>query len=239
MSRNNDIWLRKPAGLVLGLDFSGGRKDSCDGKVGTLVGGASIGASDRFVTLDGVNDYISFPDSADLSALNSGISVMAWVNMTTTADFRIVAKADGFSPAEWVLSVNATNNVFFSVYAGSFTANFFTALSTGNVAGDAGAWVLLTGIYTGSGTSAGLSVWRNDAAMASTNTSGGVWTGIADSASLVTVGARFVLSGGGATPGYAHGKIAGVRIYNRALTQPEIAQIYNAGAARIAQGGTP
>lgn len=42
-------------------------------------------------------------------------------------------------------------------------------------------------------------------------------------------------------PGFdsTSGSISGIGVFNRALSNQEILQIYNAGAARISNGGTP
>ena len=239
MSRINDIWQRKPAGLVLGMDFSGERITSPTGHSGTLVGNAAVAAGTRYLACDGVGDYLSVADAPEFTFNSAGqdlpFSVMCWFKATTlpAANIPLLTKASSATTFEWVFRVNGGGfpqfvalNTTATAYRGrrcNATGTYFTT----------GIWYHMAGTYSGNEANSGFRVFigavQSDTADAST----GTYTGMTDTTSPVAVG--------GALAGSEsfNGAIADVRIYNRELTQPEIAQIYNAGAARIALGGTP
>lgn len=239
MSRITDIWLRKPAGMVLGLDFSGGRIDSPTGHTGTLVGNATVAAGTRYLALDGVGDHLSFADSADHSFTVAGqdqpFSAGGWVylNSNTTSNKAIIFKGTGSPLAvEWAIKCanGGGNDPAFILYNSGATRfigrRTASALSTGQ-------WVHVFGTYSGGETPASVKVYINGVRSDSVDFNTGSYTGMSNTAALLRIG-------GTDTPGeYINGNLADIRVYNRELTQPEIAQIYNAGAARIAQGGTP
>ena len=234
MSRINDIWLRKPAGLVLGLDFSGERKDSCDGKAGTLTGGATINAGTRYLTTSGsYGQYLSIADSADLSFTNGSgqdlpFSISGWVYPTSsmaTLYSDLVVKGSG-STYEYLFRIsNASASTLALVYSGGSVGIYRGRLVATSPA--AGQWSHMVFTYSGNEAASGCKIYQNAAQVDTTDVIAGAYAGMSNTSEAVKIGP--------AIPG----RTAGVLIYNRALTQPEIAQIYNAGAARIAQGGTP
>lgn len=236
----NDIWQRKPAGLVLGLDFSGGRKDSCDGKTVTLNNGAAIIAGNRFVSLDGVNDFLSVSDDPSLSFGNAGtdqpFSVSCWVNPSTyssTAITYLVSKG-GAAKYEWTLALNcgstSTNGPGFFLY--NAAASAYVARIRNSRFSTTGAWAFFVSTYSGGKTTGSIKLYQDAVQIDNTSLSGGAYAGLTDNNGPVEIGAWEGV-------GLVNGSMAGVRIYNREITQPEIAQIYNAGAARLALGGTP
>lgn len=243
MSRNNDIWLRKPAGLVLGLDFSGDRKDSCDGKVGTLTNGATV--SGRTLVLDGVNDYLEFGDLPEFSFTNgSGVdqpgTVGAWVKRTTNTftQTAVLTKITTSTALEWQLAYpigsSAQYGAGFALYHSNGSARI--GRHQGSPASISTAWVHLMATYSGSELASGIKVFLNSVQVDDTDNNSGSYTGASDTTAPVRIGA---LLAGASVAAPFPGLISDVRIYNRVLTAPEIAQIYNAGAARIALGGTP
>jgi hypothetical protein len=237
VSRRNDIWQRKPAGLVLGLDFSGQRVTTPAGQTGTLAGNAAVAAGTRYLALDGVGDYLTFPDETGLSFTSGGgvdlpasMVMWVWLDAAVTARRFLIIKG-----AEYLLEIGAATDTYKGIslacWKSDFSAgivghmNALTGISSGQ-------WLHVGATYSGSKTSAGISLYLAGVSQAVTSGSFGVYAGMTNTAN----GLQICGSGGG---NVWAGKIADLRMYNRALTQPEIAQIYHAGAARIAQGGTP
>ena len=239
MSRQNDIWQRKPAGLVLGLDFSGQRVTTPAGQSGTLVGNAAVTAGTRYLSLDGVGDYLTFPDEPGISFTSGGgvdlpFSACAWVYLAsnTVGNHTVMAKATG-SPltTEWILrtSNGGTNDPSFLLLNSGATA--LIGRRTGAVL-STGTWHHITGTYSASKTTAGVRVYVNSVQSDTANLVAGTYAGMSDTAALLRVG-------GTDTGEFVDGRVADVRLYNRVLTASEITQIFNAGQARISQGGTP
>ena len=221
-----DIWRRKPAGLVAGFDFSGGRLTSPTGFAGTLSGNATIATGSRYLSLDGVGDYMSVADDARLD-FSGDCTVAVWFRrngLPSTSNI-LAAKFNGASNTGWIL---------------------YLTPGTGQARFDGGVGA---GYRTGPGTPGNVcdNAWRHIAAVRS----GSTWLLYLNgslAASQVVASGSFANSnplgvgGYDAYPpwGFFHtGPIAGLLLYERALAQPEIAQLYNSGAARIANGGTP
>lgn len=240
MSRINDIWQRKPAGLVLGLDFSGERLTSPTGHSGTLVGGATVAAGTRYLAVDGVDDELRFDDAPEFSFTSGGgvdlpFSVGGWVYLTSNsaANRTLIYKAT-VSPlaVEWVLrsTFAGTGDPIFLLWSAGGISRYIgrrtgSALSTST-------WHHVFGTYSGGKTAASIKVFVDGVRADTTDLASLPYAGMNDTAGRLHIGA---VDGIEAIPG----RIAGIRLYNRELTAAEIAQIYNAGAARIALGGTP
>ena len=244
MSRNNDIWQRKPAGMVLGLDFSGERLTSPTGHTATANNGAAVNAGTRYVTLDGVNDYLSAPDDPSFSFTDGAgqdqpATLMAWVYLDASANQTkvISAKAESTSPArmEWVFVASSSAFAYkgpaFGLYNSDASTTTFAAINSNVI--PATTWTHVAAVYQGGGLASSINIYVNGVDLTDVRTNGAGYAGMSNTSAKLTIGSR-ELSGL-----YLGGRIADFRIYNRELTQPEIAQIYNAGAARIAQGGTP
>ena len=228
MSRINDIWLRKPAGMVLGLDFSGERTTSPTGHSGTLVGNAAVAAGTRYLALDGSGDYIQFADAPEFSFTNGSgadqpFSVCAWVYHTTVgaAYQTLAAKAN-----EWDIKVaNGGFGLQIALFSGGggsvyIGRGYGTSSATGQ-------WIQYAFTYTGSEAATGCKIFKDTVQVDNSSISAGSYAGMSNTAAAVRAGSGI------------NGRVADFRIYNRALTQPEITQIFNMGQARISQGGTP
>lgn len=235
--------LRKPAGMVLGLDFSGERLTSPTGLTGTLRAGAAISAGNRFVTLDGTDDQVTFATDASLM-MPSAFSLLVWFRPSSPSGTRIfLAKWnawDGNYRSYYFRADYASNRYEFSISR--------DGTATGPLAYNFNATVPTTGwhhaalVYdnsAGANNRAKLFVDGASVSMSSVSS---------DTSATPYAGAQSTSSGGygiaadttllGGTACWK-GDLTGASIYNRAITTPEIAQIYNAGAARIALGGTP
>jgi formylmethanofuran dehydrogenase subunit C len=219
-------------------------KDSSgNGNDGTLTNGpiwSTTVPSTRFynpnsLSFDGVNDYVSVPDSDVFSFVNSGqdlpMTVAAWVRMTDATKFAIAAKVVSpiSSSSEWFFGTVPGDIVSWTMYGGGGTTNNIYQGSNSAVTSDQNQWIHLVGTYNGSETNSGLKIYRNGTLLASTGGSNGAYAGKANTAAPVEIGAGF--RGDATYFEWANGLIDDVRIYNRALSASEIATLASGYAA--------
>jgi Concanavalin A-like lectin/glucanases superfamily len=90
------------AGPVARYPFEGSANDSTgNGHTGTLQGGATAtapGQTGLGLTLDGVNDYVSIADAADLN-ITGDVTIAFWANLTAAGHTDVVLTKDGSGPA--------------------------------------------------------------------------------------------------------------------------------------------
>ena len=215
-------------GLVGWWPFNGNANDeSGNGNNGT-VNGASL-TSDRFgnstkaYIFDGINDYIQIANNASLEPNNS-ISISAWVLIDST-------QTTGF-PA--IISKEAGNSGGYTSYAliggnpglnqlGDIGLQITTnngGYSWTGVTGKSflNQWVFVTGIYDGFN----MKIYHNGS-LTSTSAKSGI---IQYQNYLLTIARSMANST--STYGYFKGNIDDIGIWNRALTQLEITDLYNA-----------
>lgn len=232
---NSDIWRRKPAGMVAGWDFSGGRTTSPTGHSGSLIGNAS--ASSRYLAVDGSGDYMTVADAPEFSFTSGGqdkpFTVMAWVWMDSSLTTR---RAIFFKSAEYMLEISPSTDPYKGITMTCWNSSYSAGIigHMNSVVGiSSGTWMHVCSSYSGNENSTGFSLYLNGSAQARTAVPPyGGYAGMSDTSATVQV------CGAGSSYQWA-GKIAGPMIFSRALSAAEIARIYNAGAARIANGGTP
>lgn len=219
MSRINDIWQRKPAGLVGGWDFSGERITAPDGASLTLFGNAAVAAGTRYLALDGSGDYATFSGTGSQTT-----SVGIWVYKTTTNTECALQHLR-------VNTYDATNSGIRLVLGNGFS--FFDVYGTSGT------------LTQANGVAPTINGWTHYVA---TYSAGTLKTYQNGTLRTTTVGTNYTLNNGTSQAGrwasgggsfYATGRVAGLLPFTRVLGDGEIAQIYNAGAARIALGGTP
>ena len=217
-----------PAGLVGWYPGDGNAFDIQNGNNGTLQNGATfdVGKVGQAFSLDGVNDHVRISNSPGLN-FTTAMTVDAWIMPTAFRRFAaIVEKWDAISnlnQRSYLLDLDENGHLEFRVSpdgVGSFdhTGN---VLSTASV--PLNAWSHVTGVYDG----ATLKVYINSELQGQTTYNMGIFVGSDD----VGIGAGV----GGVPTGQATDLFAGlideVHIYNRALSQADIQNIYNASNA--------
>jgi hypothetical protein len=207
-------WALDETSLTTAADSSG------LGNNGTLINGPAWNPGGKIagaLSFDGLNDYVSLGNPASLIP-GSAITLAAWFNLSDVTYNRfILSKYDGVAPQ---------NDTFLRFQAGTGVAcavGGSTLIGAATIA--AGQWYHVVCTYDG----ASIRLYLNGTQMASVGKSGA----IADEAGTAwLIGAR--------TPANPTACIAGllddVRIYNRALTGPDVAQLFAFPAADITTG---
>ena len=221
----------QPSGLVAWWPGNGNANDVVNGNNGTLMNGTTYGAGKdgQAFLLDGVNDYISIPDSSALRPTN--VTVSAWVYFNS-----LDSTISGGAPAgeQYLIhknnsrTVSQTEGYTLNKYrsAGQDYLSFVISSATGTqaIASSftpvvAGQWYHVVGTYDGS--------------MAKLYFNGSL-QGQTPATFALDYGNYPLIIGATNQPTEWDGKLNGlideVQIYNRALTDTEIAAIYNAGS---------
>jgi hypothetical protein len=199
------------SGLVA-VDSSG------NGNHGTLVNGPvwTTGQTTGALSFDGLDDYVSVNNSASLNPV-AQITLSAWIRPAATA-----------ASGDIISKENNANNNFNQYYLrlqGGGKIRFAAAgiLLNGTTTLSPNIWYLATGTYDGSS----MKVYINGALDATAPAT----LSMSDNGFAVRIGARQYT-----TPLVFNGFIDEVRIYNRALSQPEI-QVLQSGGPSAASGG--
>ena len=165
------------------------------------------------LTLDGVNDYVQFNDTAGSLIPAAGLTLIVWAR-TSANDKYLVDKIHG-SPANpgYRLNFGSAGGIVFGVNS--------TAIAS--PAGQAdGAWMMISGVWV---PSVSLTLKRNNATLATTTIS------VPSAISAQTVPLRW---GARATNAdYWNGSIARLVIFGRSLSAAELAAEYEAHRARF------
>jgi hypothetical protein len=201
-------------GLVAAYGFEEGTgattADRMGTNAGTLSGGPVWSATGRFgkaLSFDGVDDSVTVPAAAALDLAASG-TIEAWVNPTTLGSFRPVVQKERTGAAAYAL------------FANTDTAHPAARIFTTAGIEAAGASSLVTSTWTHlamTWDSTTLRVFVDGAEVSSQPASG----------ALATSTGALRIGGGGVAAQWFSGLIDEVRVYNRALSAPEIAATVN------------
>ncbi|OHA79276.1 MAG: hypothetical protein A2747_02435 [Candidatus Yonathbacteria bacterium RIFCSPHIGHO2_01_FULL_44_41] len=192
-----------------GADMSGttAYDRSGSGNNGTLTNGPlrAIGKVGQGLSFDGSNDYVNSANNFDSSVF----SVCAWIYPTASNTLARVITTPSGNTTKWSIIFN-TSKVSFDVNSG--TAPGTSALALNN-------WYHVCGTYDGANKLLYLNSINQIAS--------GAGSIAYDAGTGIRIGARHN------TSRFFAGGIDDVRIYNRALTQAEITQLYNMGGSKI------
>lgn len=232
-------------GLVLWLDAANTKSYPGSGTTwadlsgnnnsGSLVNGPTFSsANGGSIVFDGVNDYgqVSYNPvlnfCTSLNDLPFTISSWCYVNSLTNG-FTVCNKGDtgGGVEESYAFGINTSGNFFLTLYdnigsnQSSKVANSMLSVLT---------WYNITATYTGTGGNSGISLYVNGILQGSQNQSAGAYT------RMRVQTTNLYLASFGTTGIYSsksNGRIANTQIYNRALSQAEVQQNYNATKARF------
>ncbi len=211
-------WPLPAQGLVAHYPFNGNANDeSGNGNDGTVLGAAL--ATDRFgninkaYTFDGTDDYISVNEDSTLEFGTGDFTVCAWILTTSTRGERVVTKGECFNTG-WSLGHNSRIQTSLQapphgpIYPASDNVNYAD-----------GRWhFILFKRQSGAVSIYGDGNLDGDTASFPYN--------LTNVSEHMTIG-RFRESGGACENAFHTGKIDDIRIYNRALSEIEIQQLYH------------
>jgi hypothetical protein len=214
------LWLPMDEGSgTIAYDYSG------YGNNGTLYSGYTIcsnpptsgcptwvdGKIGKALSFDGVNDYVRISESPSLK-ITRAITIEAWVYPTKVADLwqQIVGKRDANNIGGYLLQLTASNRFIFYIYSGGWRWIYATTLPANNT------WFHVLGTFDGSS----LKIYVNGNLEGTIPFSGT----INDVTSDVSIGNSYAGSSE-----YFNGIVDEVRIYNRALSEEEIKELYYNG----------
>lgn len=175
--------------------------------------------------LDGLNESILIADASNLSFTNGAgqdlpFTISIWVKADSHAStFTFFSK--GFLVArEYYFSMGSDSRIRFTCSNPAGSAEI-VARSSSTYAGDIGAYHHYVGVYTGNETYASFTIYRDAVAIATTNASGGAYTGMTNGIGLAYIGQFFN------DTTYGNGKVAHPIIISKALSAAEVTEVYN------------
>ena len=156
------------------------------------------------------NDFIEVGDVPALDLTGDEVTLSVWMRLASTnGEKKVFAKwADVGSQFQYLLSINASENVIFAVFTGG------TDLVTGTTVLTAGQWNHFAGVYDGSN----IRVYLNGVEEGSTSASGNM----PNTTAPVRIGAG---SGGAGTEQPFDGEIGHCAIWDAPLSAGEIASL--------------
>ena len=177
------------------------------------------------VNFDGIDDYMSVPDSNDLSfgnaSTDSAFSISAWIkNDSIGATQRIVTKASSTSSIEYMFTINGSNQLGLYLYDGS-SGNRIGA--TTNIALSSGVWYHVVATYDGNGANTGINLYVDTNTGTRSLDSAGSYVAMHNTSDPVRVGSLSYASQ------YFDGKIDSLAIFNYELSAANVSTIYNGG----------
>ena len=206
-------------GLVAYYPFEGNAKDeSGSGNHGTLEG-ASLTA-DRFGNaeyayhFDG-NDYINCGNGTSLN-VTGAISMVAWINPASFEGGRILSKQGSGKGYELSLWDNGVQLILNN-----------EIVATKSLSGRENQWIFIAGTWDQSAANPNVKLYVDDEAPAQANFAGPM----VPADDVLYIGCRY------GSYGFFTGVIDEVRIYNRALTQEEVQELYSALVPPVADAG--
>lgn len=176
---------------------------------------------------DGVGEHLAISDNnllsfTDGAGTDSAFSISGWL------------KADNYTGTWTIFSKgnNVTREYYFTMTSASRLAaacssptgaDEIVARSSSTYAGDVGSWHHYVMTYSGSKTYAGLAIYRDGVAIATSDLSAGAYTGMTNAADGAYI-ARFFN-----TANYGDGKLYGVLLWDKELSAAEVTELYHSG----------
>lgn len=208
------FWKMDEAGDAARADFAGNGNsltESASDTVTQVVG--KFGFAGDFESGD--TEYLSVADSASLS-ITGNLTLAAWIKPETVSSgsYNIMGKWDGSNESYRLIQID--DEIRFEIDAG----NQYVQTTASNLT--AGTWYHVVGVYT-SGNNATAKIYINGAE-ATTSTTGTIPSSIGDDAGAFAIGVEDIST---SPTGYYDGVIDEARVYNRALSNTEVSQLYN------------
>lgn len=228
--------------LVAHWPLDNDARDRAGDNHGTLEGGASIAADVRrgkVLSLDGVDDYVNIPDSADFD-IAGDFTVAFWIKLPDTFD----SSSAACLPPIGMFGSNEYQMLFTLVGAGytsgipadmmppqgsmvfkleeKSAGNAMLYASTSTTLWEADTWYHVAGVYKDSDVTG--YIYVDGELQGSTKTEGSVSALLENIAAPIEIG-RCRLEQMAGSVNYFHGRIDDVRIYSRALSEADISEL--------------
>jgi hypothetical protein len=226
MDGQDTNWTSSTAGTVTDKSVSGN-----NGTLGSMSQSTSpiAGVIGQGLKFDGVNDYVHIGDKLDPL---TNISISAWFNervgvanntlksIVVKSDHNAVASADAYS----LNFKGAANTLRYSVSNGTSFGNCDTTFDRNS---KQGTWHHVVGVYNGASVTAYIDNVQSPCNISLTGS--------------VLNNSKFLAIGSDSNEGnyFFDGSIDEVRVYNRALSASEAAELYNAGAKKLIKINNP
>jgi len=189
---------------------------------GTLTNGPTFNSDNGgSIIFDGVNDFVGLGNSQLVSS-SSYITLESWVSVNSFQSYTAIISRSQNSPpfGGYQLSVNNDSGINKFDFAVNLNGSWNTWVNLGGTFGSS----LSTGIYyhvVGTYDGTGISMYLNGSLISKKAATGNLQYG----ASITST--NIALNVGNASS-YLNAKIANVKVYNRALSQTEVTQNFNA-----------
>jgi len=212
-------------GSIYGATTNTGYTNSPSGVADPLNYGEVYGGN--AVSFDGSNDYISVADSSDLSfgdsSNDSEFSISAWINMDDATKFRIASKCafDGSSLMEYTFTTSGSDALLLQLFdatTGNNIAGFGSTLTSSQ-----GKWIHVACTYDASESASGIKIYVDGSDVTASTSTDGTYVAMHNTTAELEIGR---LRSGSGTTSYSDGKINNVKIFNTALTQDQVRELY-------------
>lgn len=220
--------------LILYHSYNTSGYDLTDnGRISEFSGAVITGGKQsNALTLDGINDCTLIADHDSLSfgdaSTDSAFSISAICYMNNATTFRIMTKLNDFTAGtiEYTFATDSGDKLIALLFDNTST-NRISVESNTNLTAYEGQWIQVGMSYDGSGTVAGIKLYLNGQALATTNTSQGTYVAMHNTATPVRIGCTDV-SGTGFDL-YANGKIDELAVWSKELSAANFLTLYNDG----------
>jgi hypothetical protein len=181
----------------------------------------TVGKLGQAGNFDGVDDYVNVSEQNSSMAIGSTATISGWIKLqvSPSGDMSILRKTGG-SGEDKSISLNAARRL------SCYLAGAFDAVLVSNTALSVGAWNHFTCVYDGTNAS----IYIN----------GSLDNSVLESGDVTDAGNALRIGRSPAPDTYFYtGTLDDVRIYSRALSVTEIAQLYSFGASKLSVTKTP
>jgi hypothetical protein len=170
---------------------------------------------------NGTNEYINIPYSATLSFGNGvsdvPFSISVWLKPTRSTADGVTGKQN-----EYIFLLTApASSIRLQLYT---NGSIWIGRSASTTGVDLNVWSLYTATYDGSGTSAGIKLYKNTTQTDNTNVNSGTYVAMSDGSKACTLGTYTTFE--------YEGRMADMIYWDKELTAGNISDIYNGGEPR-------
>lgn len=185
----------------------------------------SVGYQDTYLDFVRANsDWVDIPDHADFSFTDGlgndkPFSITAWINLDDASDSSILCKSKAAN-REWVFQIHNLDDLRVKCYKQDGTADI--GRDTDPITAYEGTWIHVAATYDGLEANASFNLYINGVDSDTTDTGAGVYAGMTNTATKISMGAD--LEG---TGNFMDGMIAQVKVWSAELTPAQIVADYN------------